>query len=254
MSIERLREHRRLWDAKPLLRSVYRVWFDLLLRELRPGRRVLEVGAGPGLFSAHARQQRPDLCWVASDILAAPWNDLVADGVRLPFDAAAFDAVTAVDLVHHLAHPAAFFREAARVLAPGGRLAVVEPWVTPLSFPVYRWLHEEGCRPFLDPWNPFGGGDGKDPFEGDAALVWRLVRDTPAARWRELGFAPPRTELLNGFAYLASLGFRRATLAPAWAAQALLALDRAIAPLARALGLRVLAVWEQAAERASRTA
>lgn len=244
MSLERLREHRRLWDRKPLLRSVYRVWFDLLLAELGGARRVLEVGAGPGLFSDHARERRPDVRWVVSDILPAPWNDLVADGVRLPFRDRAFEAVAAVDLVHHLARPAGFFAEVARVLAPRGRLVVVEPWVSALSFPVYRWLHEEGCRLSLDPWDPFGAGTGKDPFEGDAAVVWRLARDTPAARWRELGFHPPRLRLLNGFAYLASLGFRRGALAPRTAARPLLAVDRLTAPLARALALRVLAVWE----------
>ena len=248
MSLERLREHRRLWDAKPLLRSVYEVWFERLLRELAGGaRRVLEVGAGPGLFSRHARVRRPDVRWVVSDILPAPWNDLVADGARLPFRDGAFDAIAAFDLVHHVSRPAAFFTEAARVLAPGGRIVAVEPWVTPLSFPVYRWLHEEGCRLSLDPWDPFGEGSGKDPFEGDAAVVWRLVRDTPAARWRDLGLAAPRIERLNGFAYLASLGFRRGALAPRSAARPLLALDRLTAPLAPAVALRVLAVWERAA-------
>jgi SAM-dependent methyltransferase len=251
MSLERLREHRRLWDRKPLLRSVYRVWFDLLLGELAGARRVLEIGAGPGLFSGHARERRPGTRFVVSDILPAPWNDLVADGARLPFQDAAFDAVAAVDLVHHVARPAAFFSEVARVLSPGGRLVVVEPWVSPLSFPVYRWMHEEGCRLSLDPWDPFGAGTGKDPFEGDAAVVWRLVRDTPAARWRELGFRRPRVRLLNGFAYLASLGFREAALAPRAAARPLLALDRLTSPLARAVALRALVVWETAAADAA---
>ena len=247
MSLERLREHRRLWDRKPLLRSVYQVWFDRLLRELGGARRVLEVGAGPGLFSRHARERRPDVQWVVSDILPAPWNDLVADGACLPFRSGAFDAIAAFDLVHHVARPATFLSEAARVLAPGGRMVAVEPWVSPFSFPVYRWMHEEGCRLSLDPWDPFGAGSGKDPFVGDAAVVWRLVRDTPAARWRELGFLPPRIERLNGFAYLASLGFRRGSLAPGAAARPLIALDRLTAPLAPALALRVLAVWERTA-------
>jgi SAM-dependent methyltransferase len=254
MSIERLREHRRLWDSKPLLRSVYRVWFDRLLRDLPGARRVLEVGAGPGLLSGHARERRPDVRWVASDILPAPWNELVADGACLPFRDAAFDAIAALDLVHHVARPAAFFTEAARVLAPGGRLVVVEPWVTPLSFPLYRWLHQEGCRLSLDPWHPFEGDSLKDPFQGDAAVMWRLVRDTTRERWRELGFEPPRVERLNGFAYLASLGFREASLAPAFLAQPLIALDRVTAPLAPLLGLRVLAVWERAPERPAATA
>lgn len=243
----RLAEHRRIWEGKPVLSRVYAVWFDALLASLPPRPRVVEVGAGPGFLSGHARARVPGLPWVATDVLETPWNDVVADGLRLPFRARAFDAVVGLDLVHHLARPAAFFAEAARVLRPGGRIAVIEPWVSPLSYPVYRWLHQEGCTLGLDPWDPFGreATDGKDPFQGDAAVLWRLVRATGPARWLELGFEPPRVTRLNGFAYLLSLGFREASLLPAGAAGALINADRALTPLSRYLGMRALAVWER---------
>jgi SAM-dependent methyltransferase len=243
----RLAEHRRIWETKPVLARVYAVWFDALLASLPSRPRVVEVGAGPGFLSGHARRRAPGMPWVATDVLETPWNDLVADGLRLPFRARAFDAVVGLDLVHHLARPAAFFAEAARVLRPGGRVAVIEPWVTPLSYPVYRWAHHEGCTLGIDPWSPFGheATEGKDPFQGDAAVLWRLVRVTPAARWRELGFEPPQVTRLNGFAYLLSLGFREGSLLPGTVVPALLKADRALAPLARFAGLRALAVWER---------
>jgi SAM-dependent methyltransferase len=249
VSLERLLEHRRIWQGKPLLRDVYQVWFDALLAEVPPRGRVLEPGAGPGLLADYARAHAPGLAWVAADILPAPWNDLAADGLRLPFRDATFDAVVMLDVVHHLSRPARFFAEAARVLRPGARLAVVEPWVTPLSYPVYRWLHEEGCRLSRDPWAPFGTdvGEPKDAFEGDASVVWGLVRRTPAARWAELGFGPPRTRVLNGFAYLASLGFRPGALLPRALVRPLVRLDTLTRALAPATGLRVLAIWERTA-------
>ena len=230
-----------------MLRDVYAVWFDTLLEALAPSSDVLEVGAGPGFLSAHARARARRGTWRAADLVPARWNDLAADATRLPFRAAAFDAIAAVDLVHHLARPAGFFEEARRVLRPGGRVAAIEPWVTPLSFPVYRWLHQEGCRPRLDPWQPFGASTpgGKDPFEGDAAVVWSLVRKTAPEEWRRLGFEPPRITLLNGFAYLPTLGFRARSLLPRRFAPVLIGLDRWAAPLARWTGLRVLAVWER---------
>jgi len=244
-----LEEHRRLWREKPVLEAVYSVWFDALLATL-PGRgRVLEVGAGPGLLSAYARRRRPELNWVASDVIPAPWNDVVADGLRLPFRTASFDAILAIDLVHHLARPAAFFGETARVLKPQGHMAVVEPWVTVLSYPVYRFFHQEGCSLRIDPWDPFPGAEatGKDAFEGDAGVFWRLVRCTDAARWLGLGFASPQVRLLNGFAYLLSLGFRNGSLLPAGLTPTLLSLDRTLEPLASGLGLRALAVWRRTA-------
>lgn len=251
MSVQRLEEHRRLWEAKPVLRDVYAVWFDVLLEGLPARARVLELGAGPGFLSRHVRARRPDLRWIGTDILAVPWNDLAADGLRMPFRDAAVDAVVGLDFIHHLARPARFFGEAARVLAPGGTLRVVEPWVTPFSFPVYRWLHQEGCRPRLDPWNPFGLGDEKDAFEGDAAVVWRLLRDTSPARWGELGLAPPGWRVLNGFAYLASLGFRPHALVPRSLARALIGLDRAAGALAPVMGMRAVVSWQRAGAAAT---
>ena len=244
---QRLAEHRRIWEKKPVLSRVYGVWFDALLASLPPEPRVVEVGAGPGFLSGHARQRTPGLSWVATDLLETPWNDVVADGLRLPFRGGAFNAVVGLDLVHHLARPAAFFAEAARVLRPGGRIAVIEPWVSALSYPIYRWLHHEGCTSAIDPWNPFGhdGTAGKDPFQGDAAVLWRLVRVTAPERWRELGFEPPVVTRLNGFAYLLSLGFREVSLLPGTLATALIKADRGLAALSRYSGIRALAVWER---------
>jgi SAM-dependent methyltransferase len=249
VSRERLAEHRRIWERKPVLARCYRPWFDALLAEVAPGARALEVGAGPGFLSEHARRERPDASWLATDVLETPWNDLVADGLRLPFAAERFDVVAGLDLLHHLARPREFFQEAARVLRPGGRAVFVEPWVTALSYPVYRFFHQEGCTLGLDPWNPFGlaAGASKDAFDGDAAVVWRLVRATRPEAWRELGFRPPRVRAFNGFAYLLSLGFRDRSLLPVAGAPLLVAADDWLRGLAPVLGLRALAVWEKAA-------
>jgi SAM-dependent methyltransferase len=246
LSLARLREHREIWEHKPVLDAVYRVWFDSLLAGVREGRRVLEVGAGPGFLAEHARRHRPDLRFVASDLVAASWNDFAADGQHLPVRDCCVDAILALDFLHHLERPATFFLEARRVLRPGGHVAVVEPWVTPLSYVIYRYLHEEGCRLDLDPWNPFPAAarTGKEPFQGDAAVVWRLVRDTPRSRWEERGFHAPRVRALNGFAYLASLGFRRAQLGGDRVSTLLRGLDQATAKLACYLGMRALVRWD----------
>lgn len=245
MSRARLLEHRRLWDEKPLLARLYAPWFEALLREAPPGAHVVEVGAGPGTLRAFARERRPDLRYVATDLEPVPWNHVAADAARLPLRGGTAQALVGLDVLHHLAEPAAFFAEAGRVLAPGGRLALVEPWLSPLSWPIYRFFHEEDCRLSGDPWRPFPGPD-KAAFDGDAGLPWRLLRAARADDWRRFGLGPPRVVRLPAFAYLLSLGFRRASLLPDSLAGPVLALDRALSPLGRLVALRASLVWVKA--------
>jgi SAM-dependent methyltransferase len=243
VSVARLEEHAAIWAAKPELRLVYSVWFEGLLAVVPPAARVIEVGAGPGLFAAYARRRRPDLRWVASELTPTSWNDVTANAEALPFRTGAADAVLGLDVVHHLARPRAFFEDAARVLRPGGCLAVVEPWVTPLSFLVYRFFHQEACEQPQDAWNPFEPRGGKDPFDGNAAIPRELVRRTSGREWEGLGLRTPEVEPLNAFAYLLTLGFRRASLLPAPLARPALWVDRGLRPLAPLAALRARLVW-----------
>lgn len=243
---DRLLEHRRIWRDRPILQEVYRDWFSIFLETLPAGARVVEVGAGPGFLTEHARRHRPDLRWIATELLAVPWNDAVADAERLPFRDASIDAVVGLDVLHHLSAPRRFLLEAARVLVPGGTLLFVEPWVTAFSYPIYRWLHQEGCDTGIDPWHPFPESS-KDPWDGDAAVPWGLVRKSPDATWDELGLSVPQVRLLNGFAYLATLGFRERSLLPAPAIRWLRAVDKHSSGLASIFGLRAVLTWRRAA-------
>ncbi len=227
MSLDTLIEHRRVFAEKAVLADVYGVWFDRLLDGLPRSARVLEAGAGPGLFAPHSLAKRPDLRWIALDLIEAPWNDIVADAQVLPFRDATFDAVVGVDFVHHLSTPLEFFRDVARVLKPGGEVRVVEPWVSPFSFPIYRFLHQEGATLGLDPARPFSKGDAKAPFEGDAGVTRAIVTKVDDATWRRIGYARrPEFTPINGFAYLLSLGFKKPSLLPRSLAAVVIALDR----------------------------
>jgi SAM-dependent methyltransferase len=54
------------------------------------------------------------------------------DAAALPFADASFDTVMLLDVLEHVAEPEAALREAARVLAPGGRLLLTIPFAYPL--------------------------------------------------------------------------------------------------------------------------
>jgi SAM-dependent methyltransferase len=238
--------HRTLWGKKPVLARVYSVWFERLLAEIPPRARVIEVGAGPGFLSRHAHAIRPDLSWLASDYLFVTGNQLVADALLLPLRDASVDTVVGCDILHHLVRPAIFFSEAARVLRHGGMLVLLEPWISWLSYPVYRFLHHEDCHTPSDLCRPFDVDDsgGKLAFHGNQAIPWNIVRRLTTDDWKALGLQPPRIELCNGFAYLLSLGFRNGNLLPSLTlARLLMLLDDWLQPTARWLAMRATLHW-----------
>jgi SAM-dependent methyltransferase len=87
-------------------------------------RRVLDVGCGDGPL----REELPagpllvGLDAAAAMVLAHPAPVLRAEAARLPVAGTSFDAVTALDVLSHLADPRPALAEARRVLRPGGTL------------------------------------------------------------------------------------------------------------------------------------
>ena len=204
--------------------------------------RWIEIGSGPGL----ARELIPEL--ELSDVVQAPWHAHQLAAESLPFGDGQVGALVLFDVLHHLRSPAAFLTEATRVLAPGGRVVLCEPYVSPLSFPVYRFLHEEGCDLSVDPLaDSVAATAGDDPFEGNQAIPTRLFGRHRAELARRFPLLPlVKLEHLAGPAYPASGGFSGRPL-PGPLFRALLAIeDRLPAVAFRLIGFRLLAVLQRA--------
>lgn len=109
---------------EPLFRDVLRAAAQAT------GRRLLDVGCGTGMVLqlAAADGWTPLGIDVAEPLLAVAAQRLgdgavrVAEADDLPFDDASFDAVVSVNSFQFADDPAQAFLEAARVLAPGGRV------------------------------------------------------------------------------------------------------------------------------------
>jgi tocopherol O-methyltransferase len=131
---------------------------------IQPGARVLDAGCGVGGSSIWLAQTRGALVVgitpVASQVArargfaaACKLGDQIAfeqaDYTNTPFPAASFDVVWALESVCHAPGKAAFYREAARLLRPGGRLVLAEyiRAARPLSARGEQLLHQ-----WLDGW------------------------------------------------------------------------------------------------------
>ncbi len=95
---------------------------------------LLEVGCGTGNYSialCEATGCRAAGVDPSAEMLAVAQSRTQAIDLRqgraeaLPFTNNGFDLIFSVDVIHHVAERAAFFREAARLLRPGGRLCTI---------------------------------------------------------------------------------------------------------------------------------
>jgi SAM-dependent methyltransferase len=240
-----LAEHRRIWQRKPTLRRIYREeFFDRLISSCRQHGVSVEVGAGPGFL----KEMLPRL--ISTDVVWCPWLDVVTDAQHMPFKSSCISNVMGLDILHHLEKPMEFLQEAERVLVPGGRVILVEPWITPFSYLVYRYLHQEDCELSARPLE----GDAirwvkeKKAFDGNQAIPYLLfgrgaMKGTLAVLSR---LKAVTIEPFCLFAYLLSFGFKPISLLPEAFYPLVSLLERMTLPLWRsAAALRVLLVLEK---------
>jgi SAM-dependent methyltransferase len=116
---------------------------------VRSGETIVEVGAGAGNFLALFRGSERAL--VAVDLVEAMLRagvkdapDLLAvvgDGYRLPLRSGSIDLVATAQALHHIERPVPVLQEMWRIMAPGGRVLVVDQ-VSTESFEETAVRHE----------------------------------------------------------------------------------------------------------------
>ncbi len=117
-------------------RTIHAGVFGELLDKSEPGPGfcVFEVGCGTGNYAAALVDRLGCSAWgldpstgmlalAGRQASAVSWLQSRAEA--LPFGRAQFDLVFSVDVIHHVADRPGFFRQAARVLRPGGRVCTV---------------------------------------------------------------------------------------------------------------------------------
>jgi SAM-dependent methyltransferase len=234
--------HRELWEKKKALRILYQDYHRQLFESCPEGA-VLDIGGG----TAHIKESRSDV--ISADILPFPGIDVVADAHRLPFRNEFFAGVVMLDVLHHLERPIEFLEEAARVLKPGGRLAMIEPAMTTLARRFYDRFHEEPVDMKADPFAPVTINPDRDPFDSNQAVPTLLFATGPARRLVERTIPSLRVRKVEWhslFAYPMSGGFQKWSLLPAALAGPMLAIEKKMPDIVRKhLAFRMMVVLER---------
>ena len=210
-TLERFERHRRVWARNRPLRDLNAALYGRVARELPPPElgRWVELGSGPGF----AREFIPSL--ELTDLVRAPWHDAEASAEALPYGDRGVGALVLFDVLHHIPSPRKFFDEAVRVLARGGRIVLCEPYISPVSYPVYKFLHEEPLDMSADPLALHGGDGARDPFDsnqGIPTLLFGRKRRAFTDAFPELAIRSVR--YMSGFSLPASGGFSHRPFLP----------------------------------------
>ncbi len=148
--------HKEIILGKPFLKKLYTEWYNRIKDNLpAQATRVIELGSGGGFL----KEIIPGI--TTSDILEIPGNDMVVDGLNMPFEDNSIDAFLMVDVFHHVPDSAKFLQEMHRTLRPGGRIIMSEPCNTVWSRLIYQNFHHEPFRPDGD-WTIPGSGPMSD--------------------------------------------------------------------------------------------
>jgi len=149
--------------------GLHRAWkaYTLLVADVKPGQRVLDIAGGTGdMALAFADKVGASGQVVHTDINLAMLKQgrerlinqgvllptLVCDAEQLPFADASFDQVCVAFGLRNMTHKDQALREMSRVLKPGGKLLVLEfSKVAPPLAPMYDWYSFE-VLPRLGRW------------------------------------------------------------------------------------------------------
>jgi len=237
MTQQKLEGHKKIWEDKPVLKAIYHDFYERIVANSNSGK-TLEIGGGTG----NLKEYLPSV--ITTDIVPSPWLDYVCDAQNLPFDDNSFDNIVAIDVLHHIERPVKFFKEASRVLKKNGKIILIDPAITPLSWFFYNFIHEE---PVIFSANPLEDGPlspDRKPFDANQAiptLLYGGYKKLFEAQFPELTITLRSNFSLWG--YPLSGVFKPWLLIPQKLITPVLKVERFVEPLlGRVLGFRVLAV------------
>lgn len=203
-SAEWLERDRRIINNKGFLNLIYEDFYTKL-KSTKLKRPTVEIGSGAGFI----KKIIPGT--VTTDVINADGIDIKASAEKLPFKNKSIGSIVMVSVFHHIKDPTKALKEFERILVPGGKIVMIEPWVSLFSKFIYKNFHHENFDEKSN-WKIKGVGRMSD---ANGAIPW-IIFHRDKNKFRKMF---PNLEIVNvkphtPFRYLFSGGLSKPQLIP----------------------------------------
>ena len=240
-----IQENLKRWNEKPLLGVVYRDLFAKMLPFLLydNGGKTVEFGSGIGQI----KEVLPDC--ITTDMFPNDRIDQVESLYDLSFEASELSNVIMLHVFHHLRYPGAILRELHRVMKLGGRVIILDPYISLLGKLVYGPLHHEpiGLQDEIE-WNAPEGflatDDSYYAAQGNATRIfWRNEFVDEVRGWKRVA-----TKRYSAIPYILSGGYSKPQMYPSWGMGLMKAIEKVCDFAPSLFGTCLLVVLEKVDE------
>jgi hypothetical protein len=220
--------------------------YSLIYTRLINCRNILEIGSGAGISSEFLK----GLQITHTDLLAWEDNHVIGDvdAMNLPYEDDSFDGIFAVDALHHIPYPAKALLEMIRVCTPESKIVLIEPYVSILSFPIYRMFHTEKTSWRTLEFDFNRQMIGNEPNEGDQCITQSIFLNSSIChQLKELSSKEVTLgiQYISPFAFFATGGLTKPIKWLAFAISPLIGIERKMPQfLLKHLGSRIYVVIE----------
>lgn len=230
------------WNQKPLLQKLYGDFYRLIAQNLSnlPDRKIVELGSGLG----NIREVIPNC--LRTDLFPNPWIDQVENVYKLSFADESVSDLILTDVFHHLRYPGTALKELRRVLRRGGRVIMLEPYMSALGLFVYGVPHDEPIAIMKkiawaapEDWSP----EKIDYYaaQGNASRIFFGNHFRPnLGDWQKI-----KTVRLSAIAYAASGGFSKPQLYPTFMLPLIKKLEKLLDRFPALFATRLLVILEK---------
>jgi SAM-dependent methyltransferase len=239
---ESINKNSEYWNQKPLLQKLYGDFYRLIAQNLSnlPDGKIVELGSGLG----NIRDVIPNC--LRTDLFPNPWIDQIENAYKLSFADESISDLILTDVFHHLKYPGTALQEFLRVLRKGGRVIMLEPYMSILGLLVYGIPHDEPIAIMKRiEWDaPENWSSEKIDYyaaQGNATRIFIGNRFRPKlGDWHQ-----PKIIRLTAIAYAASGGFSKPQLYPSSMLPLIKKLEKLLGLFPALFATRLLVILEK---------